>query len=1000
MPMASQGRWVDYGPASPINMQNRFQGRKSLLLVSLLLTSMLAASAPAAAVSGRDASIVISSSPMAQEMEKGETAEYTITIRNTGSNPVTVQLSQAQGEDCNGYTSQVDQITGIIDSGTSETTTLRVNVTEGAADPCETTVTGIANEQVTPPDTPGASAQEEVIVTTSVDGDGSNELWAVELETAEPSRDWEGENLVIWEIEVKNKGRTNATISLEVEDDDAPGCNPMELTATLSETSLNIDNDSSEWVDLEVDVPDGQQAKKQCWNIHAVVSNDPQANSTDDLPVNLEIPELHECDSELTSDLLVIDPDETKSTTITFSNTGNTQWSLQARVSGSKANWAQFDGASSGNLPYNTNDDTKSFDIDVTPDDSVSVGSEVILIIEGKDGNGPIKCSSDLTVRVGQSHGAGVSLSKSMMSNVIPGEADSTTIMVTNQGNGEESMRITVTLPNGWMGTLDGTTISGGIGTATLTVGSKHGSGKQNEAVLEITVPFDALADEVITIPISVSSSSGGAAYDSTNASISVAAVHGMAVSTSADDQTGKGNEEVYFPFEVENTGNTQDTFRLSVISQTSNPGWSTHFLWDDGGETPVTQIIVPAKEKRTAILVVKVEGEEELENTRLAVRVTNTGDSNTADEDGDGVPDNQAEMTFRAILSNRLFLIEAEIDAEWAAQNGGSISLAPGGTDTIPIWLENVGDLSDVAFISATGLEGMGSIKLTDLNGLPIEDGMAVSKGYAIKNLSSGEYRVDNNGLVVVFEQSPLCDTNCTKDKADQYMSDQGLHESHEYTLYKVLLYIEVTISSNSENGKTGIIIFQTASQNNMIEMEELTISVSVNTIKKIGITNIGDTEVDTDYSTSISFEIQLTNEGNTEFEMRVFTSEALRGWVISISQQDGVMNGDTFIANSKVCETTEDEELLCTLDIGETVTIEVDVKPPHSSEISDTLEFTFSAEPSDSGLVGRKNMELIVNGEPEEVGFFESLPGFTAALGIISMLGAAMLLNGRKKQ
>jgi len=26
--------------------------------------------------------------------------------------------------------------------------------------------------------------------------------------------------------------------------------------------------------------------------------------------------------------------------------------------------------------------------------------------------------------------------------------------------------------------------------------------------------------------------------------------------------------------------------------------------------------------------------------------------------------------------------------------------------------------------------------------------------------------------------------------------------------------------------------------------------------------------------------------------------------------------------------------------------------------------------------------------------------LPGFTAALGIISMLGAAMLLNGRKKQ
>jgi len=334
---------------------------------------------------------------------------------------------------------------------------------------------------------------------------------------------------------------------------------------------------------------------------------------------------------------------------------------------------------------------------------------------------------------------------------------------------------------------------------------------------------------------------------------------------------------------------------------------------------------------------------------------------------------------------------MDAEIDAEWDAQNGGTISLAPGGTDIIPIWLFNIGDLSDIAYVSATGLEGMGGIKLTDSNGLPIEDGMAVSKGYAINNLSSGEFEIDVNGAVMVFEESPLCDANCTKDKAWQYIFDNGLVESHEPDIYKILLYIEVTISSNSENGRTGIITFQAASQNNMIEMKELTISVSVNTIKKIGMTYTGDTEVDTDYSTSTSFEIQLSNQGNTEFEMRVFTSESLRGWVISISQQQ----------DNKICgEVTDDEELLCTLDVGESVTIEIDVKPPHSSEVSDTFEFTFSAEPSESGLVGRKNMEFTINGEPEEVGIFEGLPGFTTALGIISMLGAAMLLNGRKKQ
>ena len=990
------------GPWLRIVMENGSRGRDSVFLVLLMLTSILLSAVPAAAVGGRDASIILSANPMAQEVAKGETAEYTVTVKNTGTEPVTVQLSTSQGDGCNGFTSQVDQISGTIDANAQETTNLRVNVTEGAADSCETSITAIANEQVTPPDQPGSPAQEEITVTTSVDSDESNEMWAVELETMPISRNWEGENIVTWEVEVKNTGRMNATINLEVQDGEGSGCDPLELEAELSETTVQIDNESSEWVDLDVSVPSGQQAKKQCWNIHAEVQDDPQQNASDDLEVNLNIPELHECTSELADNLLNIDPGETKSSTVTFTNTGNTQWSIQSSISGNKATWVSFDGASSGTLPYDTADDTKSFDFDVTPDDSLNVGDEVDIIIAGKDGNGPIKCQSELTIRLGQSHGASISLSTSVLSNVEPGANDSTSVTVTNQGNGEEDMQVNIVVPDGWVARLgDDVVIAGATGSISVSVGSKHGSNKQQSISLEVLVPDDALADEVVSIPVSVSANSGGLVYDSTELSVTVAATHGMVVTTNAQDQTGKSNEEVYFEFDVENTGNTADDFRFSVISQTAVPGWDFHFIWEDGESTPVTEVSIPARTTKTVILVVKIEdSDEELSNTRLTVRVTNKGDSNTGDEDGDGIPDNQAEMEFRAILSNQIFLMGIQLDFTWSDQIGGQISLAPGGSETIPFWVENLGNYTDSAEINAELIgTNLGSIKLTDENGALLLDSIEVQKGIGIRNISTGQYFIDGEGLYVVFELSPLCDVDCATDKAWQYIFDNGLQDSYEAESYRVLVYAELSISSNAENGVNGIVRISANSINNMIDRVELDVSAKVSTIKKIGMYHEGKTDVSIDYSKSKTFDVTITNEGNTEFDILVFTSEGLRGWVISLSEEDGIMRDGVFVAGLEVCEKNIDGELVCTLDIGESVVIEVDVKPPHASEVSDEFEFTFSAEPTDSSLIGRKNIEFTVSGEPVEEGIFSGLPGFTTSLSIVAMLGAALLLWFRRR-
>ena len=101
----------------------------------------------------------------------------------------------------------------------------------------------------------------------------------------------------------------------------------------------------------------------------------------------------------------------------------------------SKSNWASVDGPSSGNLNYDNGNGEKDFTIEVTPDDSVEANSQNSIYIEGKDGN-LWKCRQQITVTVGQSRGASMSLGNTALYDIAPGQDRSTTLTVTNEGNG------------------------------------------------------------------------------------------------------------------------------------------------------------------------------------------------------------------------------------------------------------------------------------------------------------------------------------------------------------------------------------------------------------------------------------------------------------------------------------------------------------------------------------------------------------------------------------
>jgi len=140
----------------PCASANNGARRQAVFLVALMVTALLPLMAPAVtADGGRAISVQLTATPSAMEVNPGEGGEYTIRVRNNGDNPITVQLSSTQeGGDCGAYASTVSQITGPIDSGGSEESTLNVTLTQNAEGSCDTTVTATITEQVTPPTLP------------------------------------------------------------------------------------------------------------------------------------------------------------------------------------------------------------------------------------------------------------------------------------------------------------------------------------------------------------------------------------------------------------------------------------------------------------------------------------------------------------------------------------------------------------------------------------------------------------------------------------------------------------------------------------------------------------------------------------------------------------------------------------------------------------------------------------------------------------------------------
>ena len=701
---------------APVTMRLSMRRARTaaLLLVLLLLTT---SSPLALAAGGRALDIALFANPMAQTVNPGENGTYIITVTNTGDDDMTVQLTTQEGQDCQGFTSTIQQIPGVIESGNSETTDLSVQVASGAEGDCETTVTGIANSA--PGETPSSPAQADVTVTTTA-GDGSgNALFGVALTSGSTDRTFEGNNPVRWPVTVENTGQQNETISLEMVDNST--CTSS-LSAEVDPTQVVLDSEDTEVVQVEVTVPDGTEAGEHCFTLEAVVTNDPnqQEQASDSIQLRLTVPEMHECTAALNDASMSVDPGETLSNTVTFTNTGNADWTIRFSPSGPR-NWVSVVGGSTHLLPYSGGTGTVSFDFTVSPDDSMPANTEIPFSIDGYDDQSNI-CSADLTLILGQSHAADIDLQSTRISDVEPGTTVTTQVTVSNLGNGAETFSIGTSNVPGWTTSFE---------TGTITLNGRHdSSGTSGSLTLSISAPQDALATDELLFTVSVSSSGGSTTYVSEDITVTVAAHREMSASMVSLEQWGSTGQIAKFPVVITNEGNIRDPFRLSVCDDppSSNPNLCASPVWDsrfsDSAGSEITSISLDPGQTVTVWLDVTIQGELERDSEKFQVRVRNQNEISV-----------EERFDIVCIVSNFDYRMAITLQEPGEIPDLLEVSLPPEGEITVIMFITDVGNSSfpEDALIT---LSGMGSTVETiiTVNGSVVTGPFPVPKGVSLE--------------------------------------------------------------------------------------------------------------------------------------------------------------------------------------------------------------------------------------------------------------------------
>ena len=372
------------------------------------------------------------------------------------------------------------------------------------------------------------------------------------------------------EVKLTNDGNVEDTYALSIAQ--LPG---SLWDAQLEFNSLNVVGGEEAYFNVTVDVPAGVEAGTYKVNVRAVSTVSPlDPIPSDTVALNISI--AFAVNATGPEDIISVFPGDSATTQIIVENEGLGRDAFQLKIDEDYVDWAVLESTvivlSAGEMG--------SVDVYITPPNGAKTGTYVIQVTVTSVGDDSVFDIADIRVKVRQVYGVIVEPASTWIEGPdnVYHTAD---LVVTNIGNGEDTIRLEAILP-------PGVPIEAGFDRDTLTLDA----GKNTTVTIRIKAVKGTNADIYIIDVMARSSSSSVDAYHVT-VNYEIPSEYGVNMRTNAGlDEVliynAVNGRDYDFTIEVFNTGNIQDTYGMSIVSDDAGmPSWftfeSTEITLDSG---------------------------------------------------------------------------------------------------------------------------------------------------------------------------------------------------------------------------------------------------------------------------------------------------------------------------------------------------------------------------------------------------------------------------------
>ncbi len=870
----------------------------------------------------------------------GSSATFKINITNTlTTTSLTVNLTNSTPP--TSWTAQLSQTSVTVPALATRSVTLTVGVPSNAA-------ADSVGKQIVVTATPDFGDTEQITTTTKV-----SQTYGIQTSTAVASKSTVGGSTVTFSMTINNTGNGADTVAVTHSGEPS--------TWTVSHVSSStVPAGGSRGITITVVPPSNATAGTYQTTVKATSSDGTTNDQTTFIITISKVYGLTLSSSDVSK---YVTPNVAAYYNLSVTNTGNTADNAIIGIVNAPSGWTVLPTSNPVALDPG---ETKSFQVLVTAPNTALAGTQVQITVNAtSNGNSSIVRSLSINAVVNQVYDPRVTpLTNNQV--IEPGTSGTFKINVTNNGNGNDTVDMTLTgVPagQGWVYNFNPVSVTLTPGQTktvdlTFTLGSKA-----------------AYGDNQITV---IGTSHGTTTTGTTNIIVSVSQYYNLAlVPVGASTLRVDPGGSVEFNFSVTNTGNGPDDFTFSVLRMDSS--WVSYF-------------------SKTTIYNLPANGTE---TTMLTVEVPSTTNSGTYRFDVKAVSDGNSSV-FRTIFNltiivNQLYSVDIETASLY-------YSGMPSAGVLVNITVTNDGSGKDNFTVSVPGMyANWVSFNRTTV---PLDPSASTVVGATVTppaGTASGDYtitfRATSKGRVTVYDEASITftvtdvykpklsaveptinkkptetavftvqlknDGNTADTIKVNFSSNPRSLASHSLTSPFVSLgagqtrtfTVSVTVPSNEPVGNLRFVLLA-SSDNDTAATGTVTLTVVVDPVYGVNLFSY-DATATAEPTDSDVVELRVENTGNGDDSYRMRATGPYYTWVAFESSRVDVSAGGELVVNMTVTVPDSDQVTTGTYTIDITATSVADSSATSKLTVTVTVKHKEDVALSASDLIRRRSTD-----------------------------------------